>query len=67
MNNSIKARLASLQALATQKRSSIGFVQLLETGEWSACRGGGRSEVFPTERDAKKFLTGCNQIIIIDV
>lgn len=67
MNNSIKARLAALQALAAQKRSSIGFMQLRETGEWFACRGGGRSNVFPTEGDAKKFLTGCTPVIIIDV
>ena len=67
LNNSLKARLSALQQYAGRMQSNIGFVMLLEDGEWSACRGGGRTEVFPTEAAAEKFLTGCNPIIVIDV
>lgn len=67
MNNSLKARLAALQQYAGRMQSNIGFVMLLEDGEWSACRGGGRAEVFSTEAGAEEFLTGCDPIIVIDV
>lgn len=55
MNNSLKARLSALQQYAGRMQSNIGFVMLLEDGEWSACRGGGRTKVFPTEAAAEKF------------
>ena len=67
MNNSLKARLSALQQYAGRMQSNIGFVMLLEDGEWSACRGGGRTEVFSTEAGAKEFLTGCDPIIVIDI
>ena len=66
MNNLLKARLSALQQYAGRMQSNIGFVMLLEDGEWSACRGG-RTKVFPTEAAAEKFLTGCDPIIVIDV
>lgn len=67
MNNSLKARLSALQRYAGQMQSNIGFVMPLEDGEWSACRGGGRTKMFPTEAGAEEFLTGCDPIIVIDV
>lgn len=67
MNNSLKARLSALQQYAGRMRSNIGFVMLLEDGEWSACRGGGRTEVFSTEAGVEEFLTGCDPIIVIDI
>lgn len=67
MNNSLKARLSALQQYAGRMRSNIGFVMLLEDGEWSACRGGGRTEVFSTEAGAEEFLTGCDPIIVINI
>lgn len=66
MNNSLKARLSALQRYAGRVQSNIGFVMLLEDGEWSACRGG-RTEMFSTEAGAEEFLTGCDPIVVIDV
>lgn len=38
MNNSIKARIASLQAIAAQKQTGVAIMTLLENGAWAACR-----------------------------
>lgn len=68
MNNSIKARIASLQAIAAQKQEGVAIMTLLENGAWAACRAPQSPEkVFPTEADAEEFLTGCDPIIVIDV
>lgn len=68
MNNSIKARLASLQAIAAQKQEGIAIMTLLENGEWAACRAPqSPAKVFQTEQEAKAYLSGCKSIIIIDL
>ena len=68
MNNSIKARLASLQAIAAQKQEGIAIMILLENGEWAACRAPqSPAKVFQTEQEAKAYLSGCESIIIIDL
>lgn len=68
MNNSIKARLASLQAIAAQKQEGIAIMTLLENGEWAACRAPqSPAKVFQTEQEAKAYLSGCESIIIIDL
>lgn len=67
-NNSIKARLAALQAIATQKRTGVAIMTLLENGEWAACRGPqSASKVFQREQDARAYLSGCESIVIIDI
>ncbi len=68
MNNSIKARLASLQAIVAQKQKGIAIMTLLENGAWAACRAPQSPEkVFQTEQDARAYLSGCDPIIVIDV
>ena len=68
MNNSIKARLASLQAIAAQKQKGVAIMTLLENGAWAACRGPqDHAKVFQTERDARDYLSGCESVIIIDL
>ena len=68
MNNSIKARLAALQAIAAQKQSGVAIMSLLENGEWAACRGPqSPSKVFQSEQEAQAYLSGCENIIVIDI
>lgn len=68
MNSSIKARLASLQAIVAQKQKGIAIMTLLENGAWAACRAPQSPEkVFQTEQDARAYLSGCDPIIVIDV
>ena len=68
MNNSIKARIASLQAIVAQKQKGIAIMTLLENGAWAACRAPQSPEkVFQTEQDARAYLSGCDPIIVIDV
>ena len=68
MNNSIKARLASLQVIVAQKQKGIAIMTLLENGAWAACRAPQSPEkVFQTEQDARAYLSGCDPIIVIDV
>jgi hypothetical protein len=68
MNSSIKARLASLQAIAAQKQEGVAIMTLLENGAWAACRAPQSPEkVFQTEQDARAYLSGCDPIIVIDV
>ena len=68
MNNSIKARLASLQAIVAQKQTGVAIMLLLENGAWAACSAPQSPEkVFKTEQDARTYLSGCDPIIVIDV
>ncbi len=68
MNNGIKARLASLQAIAAQEKTGAAIMTLLENGAWAACRAPQSPEkVFQTEQDARAYLSGCDPIIVIDV
>lgn len=68
MSSSIKARLASLQAIAAQKQKGVAIMTLLENGAWAACRGPQSPEkVFRTEQAARAYLSGCAPIIVIDV
>lgn len=68
MNSSIKARLASLQAIAAQKQEGVAIMTLLENGAWAACRAPQSPEkVFQTEQDARAYLSSCDPIIVIDV
>ena len=68
MNNGIKARLASLQAIAAQKREGVAIMTLLENGAWAACRAPqSPAKVFQTEQEAKAYLSDCESVIIIDI
>ena len=68
MNNSIKARLASLQAIVAQKQTGVAIMLLLENGAWAACRAPqSPAKVFQTEQDARAYLSGYDPIIVIDV
>ena len=68
MSNSIKARIARLQAIAAQKQEGAALMTLLENGAWAACRAPQSPEkVFQTEQDARAYLSGCDPIIVIDV
>lgn len=68
MNNGIKARLASLQAIAAQKREGVAIMTLLENGAWAAYRAPQSPvKVFQTEQAARDYLSGCDPIIVIDV
>ena len=68
MNNSIKARLVSLQAIAAQKREGVAIMTLLENGEWAACRAPqSPAKVFQTQQAARDYLSGCESVIIIDI
>ena len=68
LNSGIKARIASLQAIAAQKQTGVAIMTLLENGAWAACRAPQSPEkVFQTEQDARAYLSGCDPIIVIDV
>ncbi len=68
MNNGIKARIASLQAIAAQKQEGVAIMTLLENGEWAACRAPqSPAKVFQTEQEAKAYLSDCESVIIIDI
>lgn len=68
MNNSIKARLTSLQAIAAQKQKGVAIMTLLENGAWAACRGPqSPTKVFQTEQAARDYLSDCESVIIIDL
>ena len=68
MNNGIKARIASLQAIAAQKQEGVAIMTLLENGEWAACRASqSPAKVFQTEQEAKAYLSDCESVIIIDL
>lgn len=69
MNNSIKARLAALQAIAAQKQNGVAMIMsLLPDGTWAACRGSGAvTKVFDTEQAARAYLTDCDTVIVIDL
>lgn len=68
MNNSIKARIASLQAIAAQKKNGVAIMSLLPDGTWAACRGSGVvTKVFDTEQAARAYLTDCDTVIVIDL
>ena len=68
MNSSIKARLASLQAIAAQKQEGVAIMTLLENGAWAACRAPqSPAKVFQTQEAARDYLSDCDSIIIIDL
>ena len=68
MHNSIKARIASLQAIAAQKQTGVAIMTLLENGAWAACRAPQSPEkVFQTEQAARDYLSDCESVIIIDL
>ncbi len=68
MNSSIKARLASLQAIAAQKQEGVAIMTLLENGAWAACRAPQRpAKVFQTQEAARDYLSDCESVIIIDL
>lgn len=68
MNNGIKARIASLQAIAAQKQEGVAIMTLLENGEWATCRAPqSPAKVFQTEQEAKAYLSDCESVIIIDL
>ena len=68
MNNGIKARLASLQAIAAQEKTGAALMTLLENGAWAACRAPqSLAKVFQTEQAARDYLSDCDSIIIIDL
>ena len=68
MNNSIKARIASLQAIAAQKQTGVAIMTLLENGAWEACRAPqSLAKVFQTEQAARDYLSDCESVIIIDL
>ena len=68
LNNGIKARLASLQAIAAQEKTGAAIMTLLENGAWEACRAPqSLAKVFQTEQAARDYLSDCDSIIIIDL
>ena len=68
MSNSVKDRIARLQAIAAQEKTGAAIMTLLENGAWAACRAPQSPEkVFQTEQDARAYLSGCDPIIVIDV
>ena len=68
MNSGIKARIASLQAIAAQKQEGAALMTLLENGTWAACRAPqSPAKVFQTEQAARDYLSDCDSIIIIDL
>ena len=68
MNNSIKARLAALQAMVAQKQNGVAIMSLLPDGTWVTCRGSGTAtKVFDTEQAARAYLVGCDTVIVIDL
>ena len=68
MNSSIKARLASLQAIAAQKQEGVAIMTLLENGALAACRAPqSPAKVFQTQEAARDYLSDCESVIIIDL
>lgn len=69
MNSSIKARLASLQAIAAQKQEGVAIIMtLLENGAWAACRAPqSPAKVFQMQEAARDYLSDCESVIIIDL
>ena len=69
MNNSIKARITRLQAIAAQKQEGAALIMtLLENGTWAACRAPqSPAKVFQTEQAARDYLSDCECVIIIDL
>ena len=66
--NSIKSRIAALQAIAAQKQTGVAIMTLLENGAWEACRAPqSLAKVFQTEQAARDYLSDCDSIIIIDL
>lgn len=67
MNNSIKARLAALQAIAAQKRTGVAVILPTEDG-FIASRGDGKAaRLCNTLGEAQQFCAVCATTIIIDV
>ena len=68
LNNGIKARLASLQAIAAQEKTGVAIMTLLENGAWAACRAPqSPAKVFQTEEGVRDYLSDCECVIIIDL
>ena len=68
LNNGIKARLASLQAIAAQEKTGAAIMTLLENGAWAACRAPqSPAKVFQTQEAARDYLSDCECVIIIDL
>ena len=68
MNSGIKARIASLQAIAAQKQEGAALMTLLENGTWAACRAPqSPAKVLQTEQAARDYLSDCECVIIIDL
>lgn len=68
MSNSIKARIARLQAIAAQKQEGAALMTLPENGAWAACRAPqSPAKVFQTEQAARDYLSDCECVIIIDL
>lgn len=68
MNSGIKARIASLQAIAAQKQEGAALMTLLENGTRAACRAPqSPAKVFQTEQAARDYLSDCECVIIIDL
>ena len=66
--NSIKSRIAALQAIAAQKQTGVAIMTLLENGAWEACRAPqSPAKVFQTEQAARDYLSDCESVIIIDL
>ena len=66
--NSIKSRIAALQAIAAQKQTGVAIMTLLENGAWEACRAPqSPAKVFQTQEAARDYLSGCECVIIIDL
>ncbi|MFR1457319.1 hypothetical protein DXC62_02775 [Ruminococcaceae bacterium TF06-43] len=68
MSNSVKDRIARLQAIAAQKQTGVAIMLLLENGAWAACRAPqSPAKVFQTEQAARDYLSDCESVIIIDL
>lgn len=68
MSNSVKDRIARLQAIAAQKQMGVAIMLLLENGAWAACRAPqSPAKVFQTEQAARDYLSDCESVIIIDL
>ena len=68
MSNSVKDRIARLQAIAAQKQEGVAIMTLLENGAWAACRAPeSPAKVFQTEQAARDYLSDCESVIIIDL
>lgn len=68
MSNSVKDRIARLQAIAAQKQTGVAIMLLLENGAWAACRAPqSPAKVFQTEQAARDYLSACESVIIIDL